>query len=218
VVSLANRIRQLRKQHSKMSQEELAGLVGVERSYIGHIETGRAKTPSQEVIRSLATALGASEAELLKLAGYPVGPVLPPLEYTSEDLLRQLEVRVRNAPLQVPKTLQPASAGYGIIADAETVPYMPEPSERNHKFIAVEVRGDCMEPDLHDGEAVIVDTDASPQPGRIVLAAHDGEAIIKRLEQRNGDLYLVARRKRPAIKVTEETRILGVVKGAYRSF
>ncbi len=54
--------------------------------------------------------------------------------------------------------------------------------------------------------------DASPKPGDIVLAVHDSETMLKILEQRDESLWLVALRDRPARKVDEDTRILGVVR------
>ncbi|MBX6770852.1 MAG: S24 family peptidase [Chloroflexi bacterium] len=132
-------------------------------------------------------------------------------------LRREQEARARETgPVLVPKTEQPAAAGYGIPSEAEYVAYYPEPWQRNHTFIAVDVRGDCMEPRIHDGETVVVDITESPRPGDIVLAVHDGETLLKILERRSDGLYLVALRHRPPIRLDETTRIIGVVKQVVR--
>jgi phage repressor protein C with HTH and peptisase S24 domain len=128
---------------------------------------------------------------------------------TYEDVLRELE---ELSPIMVPETHSPASAGPGTFADTEVWPYMPPVGERRHEYIAVPVRGNCMEPRIPEGSRVIVDKTAEARPGDIVLAEHDGGYIIKQLERQNGDLYLTAIQGRPPIKVTEETRIIGVVK------
>ena len=99
-----------------------------------------------------------------------------------------------------------------IQAEAEYWPYFPGAGERDHEYIAVPVVGDCMEPKIPEGARVIVDKSASPRPGDIVLALHDGELIVKTLEQQDGDLLLVAIQGRPPIKVDERTQIVGVVR------
>ncbi len=71
-VMLGRRIFELRKAKG-LTQEELGNLVGVDGSYIGHIEKGRTKTPSRDVLTRLAQALEVPVQDLLVAAGY-----LPP--------------------------------------------------------------------------------------------------------------------------------------------
>lgn len=173
---LARLVRQLRMDHG-LSQKEVADRVGVERSYIGHIETGRTALPSRDVLIALARVLETTENELLAAAGYlPQHKTPPPPRKRSpQDILRELE---ESTPIMVSETSQPASAGAGIAADAEQWPYWPPPGERQHRHIAVEVTGDCLVPRLLPGQRAIVNLDASPRHGDIVLAIHDGEAIL----------------------------------------
>ncbi|MHB1007195.1 MAG: S24 family peptidase [Chloroflexota bacterium] len=104
------------------------------------------------------------------------------------------------------------SAGGGSMVEGEYWPYFPGPGERGHEFIAVPVRGTCMEPKIPEGARVIADTTASPKPGDIVVALHDGEAIVKTLTEEDGRLMLVALQGRPPIAVDERTQIVGVVR------
>jgi len=210
---LGHRIRTLREQRG-MSQLELARLVGVTRGYISQIETGIQQDVNAPLLRDIAGVLGVPASDLLAAAGYIPSPAEQPgvrRRRPAHEIMRELE---ESLPIMVPETAQPASAGPGVFAEAEYWPYSPAPEERRHQFIAVPVVGDCMEPRLHDGSRVIVDKDASPRPGDIVVAVHDGETLIKQLEQRNGELWLVAYRGRPPVKVNESTRIIGVVKMA----
>lgn len=55
------RLRQLKG----MNQPDLAAAVGVTRSYIGHIESGRRPTMSPRVFASLCDALGVEDREEL---------------------------------------------------------------------------------------------------------------------------------------------------------
>ncbi len=73
-MTLGNRVRELRKALG-LSQEKLAERIGVDRSYIAHIESGRTKMPSADVITALASALETSPEDLFRAM---VGP--PPVE------------------------------------------------------------------------------------------------------------------------------------------
>lgn len=56
-------VRRLRRQH-RLSQEVLADLAGINRSYLGEVERGQV-TPSLETIEKIARALGRPLAELI---------------------------------------------------------------------------------------------------------------------------------------------------------
>lgn len=68
-MTLAKRVKELREAKN-LSQGDLAKMVGVERSSIGHIETGRIQMPSKDILRAIAEALDTSPVELLVAAGY----------------------------------------------------------------------------------------------------------------------------------------------------
>lgn len=52
-----------------LNQRDLAAKAGISQSYLCDIEVGRGGTPSLAVLDRLSTALGASKAELLQVAG-----------------------------------------------------------------------------------------------------------------------------------------------------
>lgn len=135
--------------------------------------------------------------------------IAPHLGVGADELIRVAFAERPEPPILVPILPHYISAGPGTIP--EYVAYWPRPGERSHQFVAIAVSGTCMEPRIHAGETVVVDTDASPKPGDIVAAEHRDEYIVKLLERRNGRLYLVAIQDEPPIEVNEETRILGVV-------
>lgn len=56
-------VRRLRRQHA-LSQEALADLAGINRSYLGEVERGQV-TPSLETIEKIARALGRPLSEVL---------------------------------------------------------------------------------------------------------------------------------------------------------
>jgi transcriptional regulator with XRE-family HTH domain len=210
-MSLGSRIRQLRLEKG-YSQGDLAKMVGVERSYISHIESGKTDMPTKMVLVSLANALDTTMEDLLTAAGYLTPSVVRRArerQRRTQELLRELELAT---PILLEEYSGRVSAGAGAPYEGELWPYYPTMGERSHDFIAVPVSGSCMEPRIPEGSRVVVDRTESPRPGDTVVAAHDDELLVKRLERRNGDLYLVALKEREPIRVTEQTTILGVVK------
>ncbi len=66
--SFGQKLREERRK-ARLSQKELARRVGVDYSYISKLETGRAESPSEELLRKIALALGIDARELLILGG-----------------------------------------------------------------------------------------------------------------------------------------------------
>ena len=62
--AIGNRIRELRKSQ-KLSQQKLALMVNVERSYLAKIEGGK-RNPSLECIKKISKGLGLSLEEFFK--------------------------------------------------------------------------------------------------------------------------------------------------------
>lgn len=75
--------------------------------------------------------------------------------------------------------------------------------------------GDSMREDgIHDGDLLVVDRSLEARPGRVVIAALDGELTVKRLARRGGRTLLVpANPAYPAVDITEREsgHIWGVV-------
>jgi len=63
-VRLGNRIRDLRRQRG-LTQVELAEMLGVDRSYLSEIETGK-KDPSLRVLKTFADGFRLSLSQLLR--------------------------------------------------------------------------------------------------------------------------------------------------------
>jgi len=61
---LGNRIRTLRKKHD-WTQVELAEMLGIDRSYLSEIETGK-KDPSLRVLKTIADGFNLTLSQLLK--------------------------------------------------------------------------------------------------------------------------------------------------------
>ena len=66
-MTFGENVRELRKEGG-ISQRELAGTVGIDFTYLSKIENDRMEPPSEDTIRRIAEALGASVDDLLVLA------------------------------------------------------------------------------------------------------------------------------------------------------
>jgi DNA polymerase V len=71
-----------------------------------------------------------------------------------------------------------------------------------------------------DGDFVAIDRAGKVQPGRTVLALHNGDLTLKVLARRDGRLWLEARSDEhyPPLPVIESTEIWGVVAGIARRY
>ncbi|MEA3253485.1 MAG: helix-turn-helix transcriptional regulator [Chloroflexota bacterium] len=83
------KVRELRESlRPPVSQRELGDKVGVSFGFIAHVETGRS-LPGRETLKALARALGVSEMEMFKWAGY-LSEAVP----TDEELIDDPELRL----------------------------------------------------------------------------------------------------------------------------
>lgn len=207
------------REAAELTQGQVAKYARVNRTWLAKLEAGYFKRrPDREKLEAIARVLRTPPEELLAAAGYRV-TVPPPLpELTPAEMVKRLAARLeeeeRRRPILVPLIETAAvSAGPGGYAEMQ-VPYIPQPHERGHAFIAVPIVGDCMEPEIHAGDIAIIDMSAEPRSGEIVAAERDHEYLIKRLERRNSELWLVANQGQEPIRVTEQIRLIGVVRGA----
>ncbi len=146
-------------------------------------------------------------------------------EKREKTLLEELEAKTREVLEKLVRIPVVGRAGAGFPespADMEAVGYVlvsKETFQKGGKF-SVQVRGDSMEPTLHDGDFVVFKTyigDGSDIPsGKVVVVRnHHGELIVKRLTRVNGSIVLTSDNpKYPPIPPeqikTEDLRIVGV--------
>jgi len=94
--------------------------------------------------------------------------------------------------------------------------------ERPAATFIVTVSGDSLKgAGIHDGDLAVVDRSITPRNGQIVVAALDGELVVKRLRHRNGETWLEADTDDPsyqpiAIGEGSSFEIWGVVKHTIR--
>jgi transcriptional regulator with XRE-family HTH domain len=113
-----------RRDGNPWTQEDLADASGIDRRYIGRIETGEVADPSAETVRKLAKALGVTMRQLAEPLGWYDDDKRPTVE-TMEEIDRA----IRDDP-----DLDDEQKG-GLILSARTLltPYLEEARRRKKR-------------------------------------------------------------------------------------
>jgi SOS-response transcriptional repressor LexA len=90
---------------------------------------------------------------------------------------------------------------------------LPVPHIKGTKVKALKVSGDCMEPEVHDGEYVVISIGAAPEEGSLVVARVSGECTLKRIYMRGEQVTLKPDNKkyRERVVAKKDLEVLGVV-------
>lgn len=167
---LGRRVQEERARYN-WNVSELARRAGLSESYVGRVERGDVASPGIEAVEKITLALGLTTDELTG-AARRLGPRA--VGFGSVVLVPECDV-----------TLSAGEAGY-----AETGEAVPVPLElaRSRRLLASRVRGTCMEPEIMDGDTVIIDVaDRMPRPGDLVaVLLEEGVLVVKRYERRGG--------------------------------
>jgi len=162
-------LKALRDEH-RLTQEELARKVGVDRSYISQLEKDKIARPSYKVLDQIAQALHVP-------IGYLTGGPRPPAE-SPEEILDRLRLAT---PVRVPIYGQ-----FALQLGAEGVEpldyvYVPRPDFANREIEGYRCEGTCLEPDIDDGDTIIIDRNASIETGDIVVTLAADRVHVGRL-------------------------------------
>ncbi|MGB2798506.1 MAG: S24 family peptidase [Dehalococcoidia bacterium] len=156
---------------AKLSQEDLARLIGVSRVTILSIEKGQHDAKAWQLDRI-------------------AGVLQQPLDY----FLGQVPLRIagtgnhRALVVSMPVLNQDAAAGAGL--NMQDFIQVPQPEPTSHKYFALKISSNCLAPQIYPDDVVIVDCDLAPVHGNIVVARMDGLLVVKRFIYRGGQLYL----------------------------
>lgn len=170
MLELYKNIKRLREEKG-LSQDALAKLTGyTDRSSITKIEKGQVDL-QQSKIELFAKALGTSSRELV---GWD---------------------NVSNSTGVTIDVLGRVAAGIPLEAIEEIVDTeeITENLARTGKFFGLRIKGDSMEPDIHDGDTVIVRQQDGAENDEIVIALVNGnDGVCKRLKKYEDSIALVS--------------------------
>ena len=204
-------IKELRKS-KKLSQEELAKMVGVSIDTIRRYELGE-REPRITELQALAAALGTTVASLM---GEPEEPaqeiqsnarLIPPGNILLIPVVSpEVKVCAGNGVDYSDPGLDWTIIEHVPIADGELAALYSADS-----LLGMYVEGDSMEPQIHDGDMVIFNRDASWVSGNIMVVCLDGRLLVKGLIANGQGRPPILRSMNPAykdIKITEESFFL----------
>jgi len=208
------------RERAGLSQKELARAARVPRSWLSVVEIGRVAVPNRNRLIRIANALAVEPDVLLTISGQSRVVIPPPPEPTPLEQARRLvsllERTLEHRPLP-PETESPIAASSSESGSHVEPEYWPTetPDERRRQFV-IRVKGDCLDTRIKPGERVVIDKDGTPTPDDVVAVEIDGEYLLKVVEQRDGDLWLVAYRHHDPVRFDESVNIVGVVSGVIR--
>ena len=191
---MANRFKEIRKGR-KMTQQQVADLLGITRQAYNHYESERRK-PDTNTLRAIADVFGCSIDELLDYApanSYPVG-------------------KMSAVPI-----LGSVRAGYNLLANEECEGYEMVDVSNAEEYFCLNVTGDSMEPEIHSGDLALVHRQSEVESGDLaVVLIEDEEATIKRVIKSGKDIVLQPFNSAYSVKVfsgkkLNNLRILGKV-------
>jgi SOS-response transcriptional repressor LexA len=153
----------------RLSKYKLAQLSGLRETYIGQLEAGKIKHPRQDTLTALAKGLGMDPSVFF---GKEIEPRHP------KDALSDLQVSIG---AYVP-VLGEVSAGPGMEPIDYVATTRTKAAPENIK--ALRVKGLCLEPEIIDGDTLIVDKNIEPHNNDLVVVFMDGQASVKRYKVR----------------------------------
>jgi transcriptional regulator with XRE-family HTH domain len=163
---------------AKLSQSRLAQLSGVSRAYIILIESGkRGEHISAKILIQLASALGTSPKPFLESIG---------LKYEEPNF-------PESARLPVPDR-HPIYKDFPFHAGSPVRPvdyyYRTWPGKAPKNIEGYIVHGTCLEPDVKEGDVIIVDRDGAIDNGDLIACLMGEELHLGRIRKIAGELWL----------------------------
>lgn len=221
----SQRLRALRKE-KKMSLEKLGSLLNVSRVAVSNWETGRS-TPTESNLKQLASVMGVSEDYFIENS--EITSIYSQLNQANKDKIVALSAELldeqsgtangNTSELYSYKTYEGLSAGtgYSYFGDGNyTLTYSTE--NIPHDF-ASWVVGNSMEPDLPDGDVVLIKQSTNLEDGHIYAVEFNNQTYVKKVYRHQTYLRLVS------INVAyddifapyeENPRIIGRIVGHFR--
>lgn len=197
-----------------MTQDELALAVGYKsRSTIAKIESGE-RDPHQSMIAAIAKALGTTPAYLMGWEDEKPNKIQAKIPFSIDNM--------EPVPL-----VGAVAAGQGCFADDNISEYIPTDRDilkEGYEHFWLEVKGDSMEPELHEKDLVLVrkqDTLDKECFAVVNVDAEDGVVKLVNIETERITLTSLNRYYPPRVFVREEmnrVRLIGPVLEVKRRF
>jgi transcriptional regulator with XRE-family HTH domain len=175
-MSLGKYIKAVRNRRG-ISQWELSRLSGLTRSHISRLELDDYENPTAETFLALARALKIHPNELYQAAGYieEHGRFRKGPHNTIDETIASLEIQPVNIP--VASDIERLKTGVFDLGQITSWSFADNGS-MNAKGLLV--RGFSLEPEVREGDVIIVSTDVPLRDGNIVLSYLDEKLSLTR--------------------------------------
>lgn len=192
---LATRLKALR---GGKSQQEIADLVGVNINTWRGYEKGH-RTPGADVISNLCQVTGASPSWVLSGLGQSHDQAQPKNEPQAiGHVVHPSGMVAIDGLIMVPKVAARLSAGGGSFeSDAEIRGHYAFRTDwlrskgKPESMVLMEVSGDSMEPELRDGDTVLINQGQTDiLAGKVYAVGIEDTVVVKQVERRPGALVL----------------------------
>lgn len=190
----SQRLRALRKE-KKMSLEKLGSLLNVSRVAVSNWETGRS-TPTEANLKQLASVMEVSDDYFIENS--EITSIYSQLSQVNKDKVVALSAELlaeqgnQSSELYSYQTYEGLSAGtgYSYFGDGDyTLTYSTE--NIPHDF-ASWVVGDSMEPDLPNGDVVLIKQSTNLEDGQIYAVEFNNQTYVKKVYRHQTYLRLVS--------------------------
>ena len=210
-MNIATRLDEAMKDADIPSQSELSRRSGVPQPTINRILKGNGRQgPATETLKKLAVALNVNFQWLSEGVGEKSRTISKQkVEFIARPETVEGSSRVHavddedenNGLARIRKVKLRLSAGIvGFSTDAEEGDGTPIYFRRDwmlargfraEALIAIRVKGESMEPNLYDGDTVVINTDdRKPRDGEVFALNYEGEAVVKRMVRDAGQWWL----------------------------
>lgn len=184
--SLGQRVKRLREIRG-WTKGQLTQRAGLSKTHVRKIEAGQRVNVRAEVIAKLASAFDIPVEELYQAAGYiKEGKTPYKRKETPEELWRR-------AMLSTPVTLE-VCRDFTLHAGEPVEPaeylHIDRSRATRKDLYAYRVQGDCLKPEINDGDTIIVDRRSDVEVGDIAACQVKGEVHIGRLKKVADELWL----------------------------
>lgn len=187
------------------SQTALARASGVPQPTINRIINKVAGTPDTLTIQKIADACNVATQWLIDGTGPTSRLERNALAHGTGSDFSRVEIshpsdprfaRIRKVTLRLSAGINGFRTEEGI-DDGETISidmrWLERRGYRLENLIAIEVKGQSMEPVLFDGDTIVINTaDKTPVDGAVFAVNYEGEAVVKRMSRDAGDWWLTS--------------------------
>lgn len=182
---LSEKIRGIRE-GSGLSQADFAARIGVPKSKIQNVETGKQRV-DHEFLTTLAVNFTLDLNELLLGSAFK--------SITDDDIKSDL---ASSNFISIPRFDVTASAGHGALAESEigtghyafNRSWLDRRGLQPSNLAVIAVRGDSMEPELYDQDLILLDqSQKEPRDGDMYVVRYFDELFVKRVQKSLGRRY-----------------------------